>query len=584
MTMKPTAKKFRVRRVGSVAALLASDAEGAETVAPPAAGPAPRPAAPVADPSGPAAQPVRPSMPLSPLGRRTEDGFGPEPFATARGPQAPAASLRPAGAASAQSVAGPDPVAADPQAPVAADSDDPLAAIRAEGLTGRQLRMARRVAQKHGMNPETDVEAVHMLRRAGIDPFQRANMLELVTGEGEEGAGRIQLPSTEVRAEDARAREVWKLQQDIARRRRRKMLLLVARLVVFVFLPTLMAGWYFFRVATPMYATTSEFVIQQADAPAGGALGGLFSGTGLATSQDAITVQGYLQSREAFLRLDQDVGFKAHFSQPFIDPLQRIEADATNEEAYGLFRNLVTIGFDPTEGVIKMEVVAADPATSEAFSRALISYAEEQVDNLTQRLRADQMSGALSSFEDAEAKMLAAQARVLELQEQMGVLDPASETASLMGQISTFETQLAEKRLELQQLMDNPRPNAARVQGTEGDISRLQTLIGDLRSQLTRADGTGASLARITGELRLAEADLTTRQALMQQALQQMETARIEANRQTRYLSLGVSPVGPDEATYPRAVENTLVSFLIFAGIYLMASLTASILREQVSA
>ena len=105
-----------------------------------------------------------------------------------------------------------------------------------------------------------------------------------------------------------------------------------------------------------------------------------------------------------------------------------------------------------------------------------------------------------------------------------------------------------------------------------------------LRSQLTESGTETASLARISGELRMAQIDLETRQAMMQQALQQLETARIEANRQVRYLSLGVSPIAPDEATYPRAFENTLVAFLIFSGIYLMASLTASVLREQVSA
>ena len=47
--------------------------------------------------------------------------------------------------------------------------------------------------------------------------------------------------------------------------------------------------------------------------------------------------------------------------------------------------------------------------------------------------------------------------------------------------------------------------------------------------------------------------------------------------------SLDVEPVVPDEATYPRALENTILAFLVFAGIYLMISLTASILREQVT-
>ena len=138
--------------------------------------------------------------------------------------------------------------------------------------------------------------------------------------------------------------------------------------------------------------------------------------------------------------------------------------------------------------------------------------------------------------------------------------------------------------LQLQQLLENERPNKARVDGVRGDTKRLEDVVANLRSQLTDGGTENASLARISGELRMAEIDLETRQMMMQQALQQLETARIEANRQVRYLSLGVSPIAPDEATYPRAFENTLVAFLILCGIYLMASLTASILREQVSA
>ena len=81
----------------------------------------------------------------------------------------------------------------------------------------------------------------------------------------------------------------------------------------------------------------------------------------------------------------------------------------------------------------------------------------------------------------------------------------------------------------------------------------------------------------------VAQQDLQTRTLMLQQSLQQLETARIEANRQVRYLSMGVAPIAPDEATYPRSLENTILAFMIFGGIYLMMSLTASILREQVS-
>jgi len=44
----------------------------------------------------------------------------------------------------------------------------------------------------------------------------------------------------------------------------------------------------------------------------------------------------------------------------------------------------VKLGYDPTEGVIRMELSTADPATSRRFSEQLIEYAEERVDALVE--------------------------------------------------------------------------------------------------------------------------------------------------------------------------------------------------------
>lgn len=472
----------------------------------------------------------------------------------------------------------------------APDLAQALAAVRAEGLTGRQLRTARRVAQKHGIAAADDAEAVLLLRRKGIDPFGLASSGLGVAHSNDDAPVQLpqtmratqQLPSTQTYGEAQRAQEIIRIQQDIVRRRRRNFLMLLARLSVFVFLPTIIASIYYFFIATPMYATRSEFVIQQADSQAGG-LGSLFRGTQFATSQDSITVQAYLQSRDALLRLDRDLGFKATFSLPGIDAVQRLDPGATNEEAYRLYQRMVQIGYDPTEGIVKMEVIAPTPARSEEFSKALLSYAEEQVDHLTQRLREDQMKGARDSFTDAETKVTAAQTTILDLQERLGILDPRTESTAAMSQINAFEIELQKKKLELQQLEDNAQPNAARVAGVKGDLSRLEQTIAALRKPLTESDDGNSSLAQVTGQLRVAEAELETRQMMLSQAMQQLETARIEANRQVRYLSLGVSPVAPDEPTYPRAFENALLAFFIFGGIYLMLSLTAAILREQVT-
>lgn len=506
--------------------------------------------------------------------------------------------------------AGMDPDEKSP-APKAVDPDleKKLQAIRDEKLTERQLRIARRIATLHQIEVQSDEEAVLRLRERGIDPSQRAALGKLLSAAGTQastapgrntpalvpqaqppsapgtglGPARPPLPSREALTEERRAAEIYRIQRDIARRRRRRLMMLALRLLFFIALPTLLTGLYYFRIASPLYATYSQFQIQSAESSGSSGLGGLLSGSQLATNPDSVAVQSYLTSRDAMLRLDADKGFKQAFQDPDLDPIKRLPPDATNEAAYEVYLKSVKIGYDPTEGVLDMEVIAPDPQLSKEFSVALIAYAEEQVDRMTERLRDDQMAGAIETYHDAEEKVLAAQRRVQELQQKLGVLDPVAEGTVVMNQIATLEGQLNQKQLELGQLQANPRPLQSRVAAVQGDIKRLRELIDITRSQLTEGNETRSSLAAVSGELRIAESELATRQELLAAAAAQMESARIEANKQVRYLSLSVKPVAPDEATYPKAFQNTLVAFLIFSGIYLMLSLTASILREQVS-
>ncbi|SEN45667.1 capsular polysaccharide transport system permease protein [Gemmobacter aquatilis] len=560
MNTKLTAKRFRVRKPETVEPL------------------PPRKAAPA-------------DLPGEMLFEPRDDGFGAQSFL----PPDPAARVQAGKPAPAPTAAGTD-----------------LEAIKREGLTGRQLRLARRLAQKHNLPATSDFDAVRLLRKAGIDPFQRASLLELIGG----GAGGgddeppnsgtralapvpgdgvrlpqtikpIQVPSTEVRAEQNHAADIMRIQRDLAKRRRRKAALLALRLFFFVGLPTLLAGFYYYFVATPLYAAKTEFVIQQSSSVASGGaggLGGLLSGTGFATSQDSITVQGYLQSRDAMLRLDKDLGYRAHFSDPAVDPVQRLSPDATQEAAYKSYSRNIHISYDPSEGLIRMEVLATDPAKAVDFSQALISYAEEQVDELTLRMREDQMKGARDTYENAEQEMLDAQRRVVELQEKYKVLSSEVEVQLITTQITQLDTQLTADRLSLQQMQSNANPNRARMDPLVRRIAAMEAEVASLRSKLTETTGGGESLAVVQGELLVAQADVQTRQLLLAQSLQAMEAARVEANRQVRYLSVSVSPVPPDEAAYPRAFENTMVALLIFGGIYLMISMTVAILREQATA
>ena len=358
--------------------------------------------------------------------------------------------------------------------------------------------------------------------------------------------------------------------------------MLMVRLAFFVMLPTFAAGYYFYKIATPMYATESQFLIIQNEGGGGTSpFGGLLP-TQFANSADSIATQAYLQSKDAMLRLDEDAGFRTHFADPQIDAIQRLSENPTNEESYKTYKKNVKIGYDPTEGVIRMEVIAADPEVSEEFSKRLLTYAEERVNDLSKQKREDGMRDALEGYETAQTNRRAAQEALIKLQVDNNV-DPEAMIASIRTQITNYETLLIEKELELAALLDNQRPNQAKVDGARGDVRRLREQLTKLRERMTAANEGENSLAQQAVAAQLAQADLAAADMVLQSAQTAMEQARTEAGRQVRYLTVAVNPVAPDEATYPRKFENTILAFLIFAGIYLMLSLTASILREQVT-
>ncbi|KIN67110.1 Capsule polysaccharide export protein-like protein [Sulfitobacter donghicola DSW-25 = KCTC 12864 = JCM 14565] len=508
----------------------------------------------------------------------------------------------------------PQPQSGEVSSPQQVRGETDMDAIRREGLTGRQLRMARRVAQKHGLPATSDFDAVRLLREKGIDPFQRSNMLELVVPQaggaqheggpgnalaeipgqkGGAGADRVQLPqtvpvggeklpSTEVSPMERRMREISDIQKDITRRRRKKMGLLIVRLAFFVLIPTFFAGYYFYKIATPMYATDSQFLIIQNEGGGGASpFGGLLP-TQFANSADSIATQAYLQSKDAMLRLDEDAGFKEHFSGGDVDAIQRLTEDPTNEEAYKLYKKNIKIGYDPTEGVIRMEVIAADPQTATTFSERLLQYAEDRVNHLSQAKREDGMRDAQIGFEKATQARRDAQQRLIELQVENGV-DPEAVIAAIRTQITNYETLLIEKQLELAALLDNARPNRAKVEGAQGDVRRLEAALAQLNDRMNNATEGNNSLAQQAVSLQLAQADLVNADTNLQLAQTGLEQARTEASRQVRYLTVAVRPVPSEEPSYPRKFENTILAFLIFGGIYLMLSLTSSILREQVT-
>ncbi|MEM7213422.1 MAG: hypothetical protein AAF479_16320, partial [Pseudomonadota bacterium] len=345
-----------------------------------------------------------------------------------------------------------------------------------------------------------------------------------------------------------------------------------------------LAKYFLWFVATDMYESESKFFVESADGGSGASGGLLASFMGGSGSNDPVAVQTYVYSRDVLRLLDADQAWIAHFQSPELDVLNRLKEDASFEEAYSHYQDMITVSYDPSEGIIEMSVVASDADTALRFNRAIIGYAEKMVDELSDRIRTDAIRDANANLAEAEEELKSAQLAEAEIRKKQDIFSVETEVANAMAIITGMETELEALTARLTNLRRVTSESDPRVQRIRNQVETLQSQIARRRASITGgADRQDRTLADINADLARAQFDVQAAMAIFSSALQARELARTNATRQHRYLSVVAEPSMPDEANYPQKPQMLALAFISFLGFYIVLSLTVSLIREQAS-
>ncbi|MEM9062997.1 MAG: hypothetical protein AAGD13_21235 [Pseudomonadota bacterium] len=381
-----------------------------------------------------------------------------------------------------------------------------------------------------------------------------------------------------------RAERVEAIRRDLVKRRRRKGGTMLLKLWAFVLFPTLLVGYFLFWMASDMYESESKFMVESAEgggSAAGGLLSSFLGGGGI---NDPVAVQTYIASRDVLRLLDQDHAWIAHFQAPDLDILNRLDTGATSEDSYEHYQKMVSVSYDPTEGIIEMAVVASDPDSARRFSAAIIGYAEKKVDELSDRVREDAMRDADRNLADAEKTLKSAQLAEAEIRKQQEIFSVETEVATAMSIITGMETELEALSARLTNLRRVTSESDPRVQRIRNQVETLAARIEQRRAAIAGASTQATTtLADANAELVRAQFDVQAAMAIFTSALQAREVARANSARQHRYLSVVSAPSLPDEANYPKKPQMLALAFICFLGFYIIFSLTVSLIREQAS-
>jgi len=350
-------------------------------------------------------------------------------------------------------------------------------------------------------------------------------------------------------------------------------------------LPSLIAGVYFFAIASDLYLSEAKFIVRSPKQVQTSGIGALLQSTGLGrATEDTSAVQDFIMSRDAVRKLEQKDDLRAVLNRPEGDVVSRFPGilfwRKDFEALFWRYGHFVSVETDTSTGVTALDVKAYRPEDSHELASALLSYSEQLVNELNERARRDALDTAHREVDRAEQRIADIQTELTAYRVKQKMLDPKSASLGVLELITQMNGAQTTARTQLGELLNNS-PNSPQIPLVKARIASLDKLIAEERAKLSGAtDSLVAALTeyeRLNLQRELAEKALAS-------AFTSLEAARIEAQRQQLYLETIAQPNLADYPLYPKRIVSFVTVFASCCIAYGIAWLLVANVREHSAA
>jgi capsular polysaccharide transport system permease protein len=384
-----------------------------------------------------------------------------------------------------------------------------------------------------------------------------------------------------VPAEDRGAVAVFQAQDFAARRRRFPVRLL--SFVVVVLVPVALATVYYFLIAADQYVAEFRFALRTVE-PVRAEIGGILQGS-VAPSPigvDSYAVVQYLGSRDVIDDLGKTLDLREMFSRPDADWLARLELPVSIEELVRYWKSQVDAFYDITNGTIVVRARAFRPDDALQLAQAILASAEQLVNDLSARARRDTLRNSEKEVRRTERRLKTALTRLREFRDREGIIDPrktADATQALAGRI---RDEIVRADTELATVKHYMRADAPSVRMLEARIQSLQTQLRSVESEVTDTEKSRSEvLSRVMGSYERLESERTFAEKAYQHALEALDRARMNADRQQVYIAGFVQPSLPEEPLYPRRFRDVGIALFLCCAVWLIGAFAIQTVREH---
>lgn len=342
--------------------------------------------------------------------------------------------------------------------------------------------------------------------------------------------------------------------------------ILAISFAVCVFVPTFLGALYFTFIASDRYVAGAGFAVRGMDGGGGTDLLGAFTGLANAgsTTSDSYILLKFLKSRDLVERLEKDFPIRQAFGGSHVDFFSRLDPTLEIEHVVEYWNNRIHTSFDSTSGIVTFDVNAFSPEDAERIAGLVLSYSKTLVNELSRQARQDAVAYAEGEVERAEARLRNALEQLRQFRASEQALDPARTAQMQLEIVGGLEKQLAETQARISALRGTVDANSPALRSLRRQAEALEKQIAEKQTHMSEGNnGKDASLTGLLATYETLEVERNFAQQAYTSSLASLEKARVEADRQQRYLAVYTTPTLPQYPLYPTRLLNV---FLILIG------------------
>jgi capsular polysaccharide transport system permease protein len=338
-------------------------------------------------------------------------------------------------------------------------------------------------------------------------------------------------------------------------------------------------------MASPQYVSESRFIVRPA-VPTSNPTEGLLSSLSLSISyssvaQNSYVVAQYIGSRAAVDDLASKIDLRAIYGRSDADFWARLPPDASHEDLVEYWRKMVKAYVDGPSSIVTVEVRAFRADDAAQIAKAILEISERLVNQMSERARRNVMRDAEEEVRRADAGLRSALTDLRDARNHEGMVDPAKSaeaTGKLIGELMAERATIDGDLQLASRTLDQSSPTVRQLRSKLEIVDRQ---LSTLRNSLAGRESSYGNLASSLRTFERLEVQRVLADKMLTFAEENLERARIRAERQNLYFMPLVPPTVPTSATLPRRVAYSFLLPIVFGLLWGIVALTFAAVADH---